>query len=128
MGLAARKELSEFGQKLGERIGVREQPDLSGDAIGISTEVFLQTLDLIQHGARVREQGAAGLGWNHALPAARQQRRAKRLFHVANAGRGGAEREMRPLGAVRDAAGFGDVAEQAKVDQVKPHRKLAFAN
>ena len=58
---------------------------------------------------------------------AHQQRGAERLLHVADAGRGGGQREMRALRAVRDAAGLDDVAEQAEIGEVEVHAASRFA-
>ena len=46
----------------------------------------MQTFGLAQDGARMLQQRAAGLGWRHALPSARQQRNAERLLHIPDAG------------------------------------------
>ena len=63
------------------------------------------------------EQHAAGLGGDHALAIAHQKRRPKGFFKVANAGAGGAQRQMRALGPVRDAARLDHITEQVEVDQ-----------
>ena len=85
-----------------------------------------QPLRLLQHRARVLEQRAAGLRRRYALASAHQQRRAQRALHVADArGRRG-ERKMRALCAVRDAARFHDMTEQAEIGEVETHEK-AFA-
>ena len=69
-----------LGQELGQRIGVREHAHLAGEPARIGAEVLAQPLGLRQHGARMLQQRAAGLRRRHALPAARQQRRAERLL------------------------------------------------
>ena len=49
------------------------------------------------------------------------KRGAERVLHVADAGRGGREREVGALGAVGDAAGIDDVAEQAQIGEIEAH-------
>src|SRR5215470_3577903 len=74
------------------------------------------------------QQRPARLCRRHALAAAGQERYAEHVFHVADAGRGGGERQMRAFGAVGDAAGFDDMAEQAEIGKIKTHgRTLPFA-
>ena len=90
-------------------------------AAGIGAEILAQPLGLPQDGARVLQQRAPGLGRLHALPAAHQQSGAERLLHVADAGRGRRQREVGALGAVGDAAGVDDVAEQAQVGEIEAH-------
>ena len=103
--------------------------DLPGHAAAVSAEVLVQALGLAQDGAGMLQQCAAGLRRRHALATARQERHAEYGLHIADAGRRRGEREMRTLGAVRDAAGFNHMAKQAEVDQVKAHRKNpAFVN
>ena len=117
-----------LGQKLGQRVGVRQHPDLAGQPAAIGAEVLVQSLGLAQDGARMLQQRAAGLRRRHALAAARQQRHAEHVLHVADAGRGCGERKMRALGAVRDAAGLDDVAKQAEIGEIEAHGKnAAFA-
>ena len=67
------------------------------------------------------QQGAAGLGRHDALARAHEERGAERLFHVADACGSCRQREVRPLGASGDAAGFHDVAKQAEVGEVEAH-------
>ena len=110
-----------LGQKFGERVGVGQHPDLAGEPAGIGAEVLAQALGLAQDGARVLQQRAAGLGRRHALAPAHQKRGAERLLHVADARRGGGERQMRAFGAVRDAARLDDVAKQAEIGEIKAH-------
>src|SRR5690242_7667123 len=69
------------------------------------------------------QQCAAGLRWRHALATTRQEWHAEHIFHVADARRGGGERQMRAFGAVGDAAGFDDVTEQAQIREIETHRK-----
>ena len=78
-GCAARNELKRFRQKFGQRVGVGQNPDLAGEAAAIGAEIFVQALGLTQNGARMLQQGAAGLGRGDALAAAREQRDAERL-------------------------------------------------
>src|SRR6516162_3704116 len=72
------------------------------------------------------QQGAARLGRRHTLAAARQQRHAEHVFHVADARRGGGERQMRAFGAVCNAAGFDDVAEQTEIGEVETQCSPSF--
>jgi hypothetical protein len=41
------------------------------------------------------------------------------LFHVADARRGGGERKVRALGAVRNAARLGHMAKQTEIGEVE---------
>ena len=54
-------------QELGQRVGVRQHPDLAGEPAAIGAEVFVQALGLAQDGARMLQQRAAGLGRRDAL-------------------------------------------------------------
>src|SRR6266496_2738563 len=118
------KRAQRFGQKFGERIGVREHPDLAGEAARVGAEVFVQTLGLAQDAARMLEQRAPGLGRRHSLPAPHQQRRPERPLHMADARAGSGKRQMRALGALGDAPGLDNVAEQVEVDEVEAHGTL----
>src|SRR6185295_18219055 len=77
--------------------------------------------------ARMLQQRAARRRRRHARPAAREQRDAERFLHVADAGRGGGKRKMRPFGAVGDAARLDHMAKQAEIGQIKAHRRPSFA-
>jgi hypothetical protein len=117
-----REELAQrLGQEFRERVGVRENSHLPGRAARIGAEVLAQARRLRQHGAGVLQQGAAGGRRRHALAAAHQERRSERLLHVADARRGGRERKVRPVGAVRDGACLDDVAEEAEIDEIEVH-------
>ncbi len=121
MRMRGEERAQRLGQKLGERIGVGQHPDLAGEPARIGAEVLAQALGLPQDGARMLQQRAAGLGRRDALAAAHQQRGAERLLHVADAGRGGGQRQMRALGAMRDAARLDDMAEQAEIGEIEVH-------
>ena len=110
-----------LGQEFEQRVGVRQHPDLAGAPARIGGELVAQPLDLGQDRARVLEKRAAGRGRRHALAAAGQERRAEQLLHVPDAGRGGGEREMRPLGAAGDRARLDDLAEEAEIGEVEVH-------
>ena len=110
-----------LGQELGQRVGVRQHPDLAGEAAAIGAEVFVQALGLAQDGARVLQQRAAGLRRRDALASAREQRHAEHVLHVADARRSCGQREMRALGAVGDAARLDDMAEQAEIGEIESH-------
>ena len=112
MPVRGEERTQRLGQEFGQRVGVGQHPDLAGQAVGIDAEVLAQAFGLRQDRAGVLQQGAAGLRRAHALAAARQQRGAERLLHLADAGRGRAQRQMRPLGAMGDAARFDDMPEQ----------------
>ena len=115
------KRTQRFRQKFSQRIGVRQHADLPGKAAAIGAEILVQPLGLAQDGARMLQQRAAGLRRRHALAAAHEKRDAERVLHVADAGRGGRQRKMRALGAVRDAASFDDMAKQAEIGEVETH-------
>ena len=85
----------------------------------------MQTFGLAQDGACMLQQRAAGLRRRHALAAAREQRDAEHVLHIADAGRGCGEREMRALGAMGNAAGFDDMAKQAEIGEIEAHGKNA---
>jgi hypothetical protein len=55
------------------------------------------------------------------LSAARQKCDAERLLHVADAGRGGGEREVRAFGTVGNAASLDHVTKQAEIREIEPH-------
>jgi hypothetical protein len=57
---------------------------------------------------------------------AHQQRRAQGFLHIADPSAGGSERQMRTPGAMRDAAGFHNMTEEAEVGEIKAHGS-AFA-
>src|SRR5215211_8782970 len=67
------------------------------------------------------EQAAPGSGQLHAAPAALQQWHVEHLLHAADACAGRCQGKVRALGAVRDAAGLGDVAEQAEIGEIEAH-------
>src|SRR5208283_633265 len=117
------KRAERFRQKLGQRVGVRQHPDLPGEAAAISAEILMQTLGLAQYRAGMLQQGAAGLRRRDTLAAASEQYDAERFLHVADARRGGGEREVSPLGAVGNAAGLDHVAKQAEIGEIEWHRE-----
>ena len=86
----------------------------------------MQPLGLAQDGAGMLQQRAAGLGRRDASAAAGQKRDAERLLHVADAGRGGGQRQIGALRAVGNAAGFDHVAKQTEIRQIESH-DAAFA-
>ena len=71
------------------------------------------------------QQGAAGLRRGHALAAAHQKLGAEGQFHLADAGRGRRQRQIRALGAMGDAARLDDVAEKIEVGEVEAHKGQA---
>ena len=117
-----RQERAErFGQEFGQRIGIGQHADLPGEPAPIGAEILMQPLGLAQNGAGVLQQCAAGLRGRHARPSARQQRDAKRILHVADAGRSSRQRQMRALGAVCDASRLNHMAKQAQISQIETH-------
>ena len=52
-----------------------------------------------------------------------QQRRAERYLHIADASARRGDREMRPLSAVGDAAGFDNIKEQPQIGEIEAHRQ-----
>ena len=121
MRVRGEERAQRLGQELGQRIGVGQHPHLAGEPARIGAEVLAQAFGLRQDGAGMLQQGAAGLGRRDALAAADQQRRAERLLHVADAGAGRRQRQMRAFRAMGDAARLDDVAEQAQVGEVEAH-------
>ena len=119
--MGGQERAERLGQKLGERIGVGQDPDLAGEAARIGAEVLAQPLGLAQYRARMGEQRAAGLRRHHTLPSAHQQLGAERPFHVADARRGGGQRQIGPRGAARDAAGVDHMAEQIEIGEIETH-------
>ena len=111
-----------FGQELGQRIGVGEHPHLPRQSARIGAEIFAQTLGLRENGAGVLQQRAAGLRRRHTGAAAHQQRRTKRLFHVADSRARCGQRKMCALRAVGDAAGLDHMAKKTEIGQVEAHR------
>lgn len=114
---------------------IREQPGQmlrQGRCVGQHAHAALQSarigrklaahgVDLLQHDAGMVEQAAPGIGQLHAAPAALQQRHVEHLLHAADARAGRRQGKVRALGAVRDAAGLGDVAEQAEIGEIEAH-------
>ena len=120
-GCAGEEGAQRLGQEFEQRVGVRQHPDLAGAPARIGGELVAQPLDLGQDRAGVLEKRASGRGRRHALAAAGQERRSERLLHVPDAGRGGGEREMRPLGAAGDRARLDDLAEETEIGEVEVH-------
>ena len=112
--MRGKERAQRLGQEFGQRIGVREHAHLTGEPARVGAEILAQPLGLRQNGARVLQQRAPGLRRRHALPPARQKRRAERLLHVADSRTRCGEREMRALRAMRDAARLHDMAKQAR--------------
>ena len=119
--VAGQKGAERLGQELRQGVGVGEDPDLARQPAGIGAEILAQALGLGQHRAGVLEEGPPGRRRSHALAAAQEERSAERLLHVADAGAGGRQRQMGPLGPVGDAARLDHVAEQAQIGQIELH-------
>ena len=116
------EELAErLGQEFGERIGVRHQPDVAFQAVGVLAQLAAHALGLLQQQARVMNERAAGRRRLHALPIAIQQRSAELDLHVADPRARGGHGQVHALGAGGDAAGFHDVQEELEVGQVETH-------
>src|SRR3954462_3609136 len=72
------------------------------------------------------QQRATRLRRRHALPSARQQRGAERLFHLADSRTRCGERKMRAFRAMRNAARLHDMAKQTQINQVEPYRHIPY--
>jgi len=120
-GMGGEERAQRLGKKLGERIGVGQNPDLPGETAGIGAQILAQPLCLAQDHACMRKKGATCLCRCDALAAPQQQCCAQGLLHVANAGRGGRERKVRALGPPGDAARFHDMAKQPEIGQIETH-------
>ena len=120
--MAGEESAQRLGQEFGQRIGVRENPDLAGKPAREGAEVLAQALRLGEDLAGMLEERASGGSRHDPLPGAHEEGRPERLLHVADAGARGRKREICALGAVRDRAGIDHMAEQGKVDQVELHR------
>ena len=73
------------------------------------------------------EQGASRRGRDTPCRLRSKKGRAQRFLHVADAGAGRGQREMRPLGPVGDASGLDHMAKKAQIRQVELHRFLRLA-
>ena len=109
--MRGQKRRQRFRQKFRQRVGVGQDADLTGKPAAIGAEILMQSLGLTQDRARMLQQGPSGWRRGDALPSAREQRHAQRLFHIADAGRCRGQRKVRAHGAVRDAAGLDHVAK-----------------
>ena len=87
-------------------------------------EVAMHAFELLQHDARMLDQGAPGLGRLYALALAVQQRDPERGLHIADARARRSDREMRPLGAMGDAAGLDDIQKQPQIGEIEAHRLI----
>ena len=123
MPVRGEERTQRVGQEFGQRVGVGQDPHLAGQAVGIDAQVFAQDFGLRQDRAGMLQKRPAGLRRTHPLPAAGEQGRAERIFHVADAGGGRSQRQMRPRRAMGDAAGFDDMPKQREVCEVKTHTK-----
>jgi hypothetical protein len=115
------KRAQRLGQEFGQRIGVRQHPDLAGETSAISAEILVQTFGLAQDRACMLQERAAGRRRRDTLAAAGEQGDAKHILHIADARRSCGQREMRAFCAVRDAAGFDDMAKQAEIGEIETH-------
>ena len=70
------------------------------------------------------QQRSARLGRRDAGPSAHQQGSAEGLLHLADAGRGRGESQIRALRTMGDAARLDDVAEQIEVREIEAHGQL----
>ena len=109
------------GQVLRQGRGVGQHAHAAFQPTRIGRKLAAHGVDLLQHDAGMVEQAAPGIGQPHAAPAALQQRHVEHLLHAADACAGRRQCKVRALGAVRDAAGLGDVAEQAEIGEVEAH-------
>ena len=111
-------------QVLRQRRAVAQQPHMALDAGAVVTQFALQLVDLPQHQLRVARQGAAGRRQLNATPRTRQQRRAERILHAANALAGRSQRHVAGRRAAGDGAGFLHVQKQAQVGEVEMRRPV----
>ena len=121
--MRSKERAERLRQKLRQRIGVRQHPDLPGKAAAVRTKVLVQALGLAQDGARVLQQRSAGLRRRDTLAAARDQGDAERILHVADARRSRGKAQMGALGAMGNAAGLDDVTKQAEIGKIEPHNE-----
>ena len=119
--MRGKKRAQGLGQKFRQCVGVGQHPDLAGEPAGIGAEVLAQPFGLSEDGAGMLQQRAASLRRRDAVTRAHQQWRAQRALHVADARRGGGERQMGALCAVRNAARLHDMAKQAEIGEVEAH-------
>jgi hypothetical protein len=119
--MGGQERAQSLGQEFGQRVGVGQHPDVPAQPAGIGAKILPQPLGLAQHGAGVLQKRPAGLGRRDAMSRPDQQRCAQRLLHVADAGRGGGQRQMGALGTVGDGAGLHHVAKQAQIGEVEAH-------
>ena len=106
-------------QKLGQRVGVGQHADMADGATGVGAQGLVHALGVGQQEPGVRQQGVTRRGQINAVAAAFCQFGPDRCLHAAQAGAGRGERQIGLRGTGRDAAGFGDVAEQAQVSEVE---------
>ena len=123
-GILGQEGGQEPRQVLAEGRGIRQHPHGAGEAARMHAELPLQRLDLPQDEPRMVDDTLAGRGQRHAAPVARQKGDAECLLHAADALACRGEGEVGAAGAVRDAAGFGDVKEKPQIDQIEAHGVL----
>ncbi len=126
IGIGHQERAQGLRQEFGERISVGEHAHLAGEPARIGAQILLQALALRQDRARMLQQRAAGLGGCYAGAAAHQQFGAERQFHLADAGRGGGQRQIGARRAMRDAARLDNLAEQVEIGEVEAHPATTF--
>lgn len=101
--------------------GIGENADVAGVAVGLFLEVVLQVVDLAHDDPRMLQQPLAGRGDFHAAAVAVQQAGIELVLQRLDPHADGGQRQVRPLGGLRQAGGFGDVDEQAEVGEIEVH-------
>lgn len=86
--------------------------------IRIAGGILLHPLGPRQQALRMRQQRMARRRQRHALATTLHQLRAERRLDVAQPGAGRSQRRMGAARTCRDAAGFGDVPEQAQIVEI----------
>ncbi len=107
------------GQELRDRRRVRPQPHDADDTGGIVRHVGRHQVDVVQDALREALQRLAGHGQRDAARVPLEQPGAGRRFEIRDPLAGGADREMRQLGALADAAAAHDEREQRQRDEIE---------
>jgi hypothetical protein len=119
--VAREKGAQGFGQEFRERVGVGEDADLPAKppakAPRSSRRRSAWASSARACWSSVRPAGVGTTPWRLRT----RRGSAERLLHVADAGAGGGERQVRPLGPMGDAARIDHMAEQAEVGEVELH-------
>ena len=110
----ARQELrQDVRHEFRDRGGVGENADMAGVAVGLFLEIVFQVIDLAHDDPRMLQQPLARGGDFHAAAVAVQQAGVELVLQRLDPHADGGQRQVCPLGGLRQAGGFGDVDEQA---------------